>query len=77
LFLRRFAVVLTSVVLAGVGGGGGLVEPAADWLFRWSLLVGRRLFCSSGALSEVAVETDLALGLSKLKLLPLATVHGE
>jgi len=31
LFLRRFAVVLTSVVLAGVGGGG-LVEPAAGWL---------------------------------------------
>jgi len=32
LFLRRFAVVLTSVVLAGVGGGGGLVEPAVDWI---------------------------------------------
>ena len=37
LFLRRFAVVLTSVVLAGVGGGGGLVEPAANWL---SLYIG-------------------------------------
>jgi hypothetical protein len=31
----------------------------------------------AGALSEDAVEADLALASTKLKLLPPATVHGE
>jgi hypothetical protein len=43
------------------------------------MLLGRRLFCYSGALSEDAGEADPASVSAKLKLpLPLSmTVHGE